>query len=155
MDHAWRVVAAGERWYNPPMKWLGEKPFHSLLLLTEKPDQWPVWTTVPLAVVLAVVAGLVWANATDGPVLGWITALSFYSPGIPSGGLFIMTPVYMALGLPVEGIGLLIALDMIPDMFITTANVTADMTVAVVLGRRNGSTTVEAVASDATTPSIT
>ncbi len=34
-----------------------------------------------------------------------------------------------------EGIGLLIALDMIPDMFITWANVTADMTVAVVLGR--------------------
>jgi Na+/H+-dicarboxylate symporter len=68
-------------------------------------------------------------------IAGALTALSFYSPGIPSGGLFIMTPVYMALGLPVEGIGLLIALDMIPDMFITTANVTADMTVAVVLGR--------------------
>jgi Na+/H+-dicarboxylate symporter len=64
-----------------------------------------------------------------------LAALSFYSPGIPSGGLFIMTPVYMALGLPVEGIGLLIALDMVPDMFITWANVTADMTVAVVLGR--------------------
>jgi Na+/H+-dicarboxylate symporter len=64
-----------------------------------------------------------------------IGALSFYSPGVPSGGLFVMTPVYIALGLPVEGIGLLIALDLIPDMFITTANVTADMTVAVVLGR--------------------
>jgi len=68
-------------------------------------------------------------------IAGALTALSFYSPGIPSGGLFIMTPVYIALGLPVEGIGLLIALDMIPDMFITVANVTADMTVAVVLGR--------------------
>lgn len=64
-----------------------------------------------------------------------IAALSFYSPGVPSGGLFIMTPIYMALNLPVEGIGLLIALDLIPDMFITTANVTADMTVAVLLGR--------------------
>jgi Na+/H+-dicarboxylate symporter len=63
-----------------------------------------------------------------------IAALSFYSPGVPSGGLFVMTPVYLALQLPVEGIGLLIALDLIPDMFITTANVTADMTVAVVLG---------------------
>jgi Na+/H+-dicarboxylate symporter len=63
-----------------------------------------------------------------------IAALSFYSPGVPSGGLFVMTPVYVALQLPVEGIGLLIALDLIPDMFITTANVTADMAVAVVLG---------------------
>lgn len=64
-----------------------------------------------------------------------IGLLSFYSPGIPSGGLFVMTPVYLSLGLPVEGIGILIALDMIPDMFITTANVTADMTAAVVLSR--------------------
>jgi Na+/H+-dicarboxylate symporter len=65
-----------------------------------------------------------------------VAALSFYSPGVPSGGLFIMTPIYIALGLPVEGIGLLIALDLIPDMFITTANVTADMSVAVILGKR-------------------
>jgi Na+/H+-dicarboxylate symporter len=46
-----------------------------------------------------------------------------------------MAPIYMAFNLPIEGIGLLIALDLIPDMFITTANVTADMTVAVVLSR--------------------
>ena len=53
--------------------------------------------------------------------------LSFYSPGIPSGGLLIMTPVYLALSLPVEGIGLLIAIDLIVDMFITAANVTANL----------------------------
>ena len=69
-------------------------------------------------------------------IVGAVSALSFYSPGVPSGGLFIMTPIYIALGLPVEGIGLLIALDLIPDMFITTANVTADMSVAVILTRR-------------------
>lgn len=59
--------------------------------------------------------------------------LSFYSPGIPSGGLLIMTPVYLALGLPVEGIGLLIAIDLVVDMFITAANVTANMAVAMTL----------------------
>lgn len=64
-----------------------------------------------------------------------IGLLSFYSPGIPSGGLLIMTPVYISLGLPVEGIGILIALDLIIDMFITMANVSADVTVAVVLSR--------------------
>jgi len=32
-----------------------------------------------------------------------------------------------------EGIGILIALDIVPDMFITTANVTADLAVAAVL----------------------
>ena len=64
-----------------------------------------------------------------------VAALSFYSPGIPSGGLFVLTPIYMALNLPVEGVGLLIALDMIPDMFITTANVTGNMSVAVLVSR--------------------
>ena len=64
-----------------------------------------------------------------------IGLLSFYSPGIPSGGLLIMTPVYLSLGLPVEGIGILIALDLIVDMFITMANVSADVVAAVVLTR--------------------
>jgi len=62
-----------------------------------------------------------------------IGALSFYSPGIPSGGLFVMAPLYQAFGLPLEGIGILIALDIVPDMFITTANVTADLAVATIV----------------------
>ncbi|MCF6288375.1 MAG: dicarboxylate/amino acid:cation symporter [Proteobacteria bacterium] len=64
-----------------------------------------------------------------------ISVLSFYSPGIPSGGLLIMSPVYLTLGLPVEGIGLLIAVDLIIDMFITASNVTANITAAAVLSR--------------------
>ena len=67
-----------------------------------------------------------------------VVALSFYSPGIPSGGLFVLTPIYIALNLPVEGVGILIALDMIPDMFITTANVTGNMSVAVLVSRWGG-----------------
>jgi len=63
--------------------------------------------------------------------------LSFYSPGIPSGGLLIMAPVYISLGLPVEGIGILIALDLIVDMFLTAANVTANVTVAAILTRKD------------------
>ena len=62
-------------------------------------------------------------------------ALSFYSPGIPSGGLFVMAPLYQAFGLPIEGIGILIALDVIPDMFITMSNVTADLAVAAVASK--------------------
>lgn len=64
-----------------------------------------------------------------------IGVLSFYSPGIPSGGLLVMTPVYMSLGLPVEGIGILIALDLVVDMFITLGNVSADVSAAVILTR--------------------
>jgi Na+/H+-dicarboxylate symporter len=68
-------------------------------------------------------------------IAGAIGLLSFYSPGIPSGGLLIMTPLYVSLNLPVEGIGILIALDLIVDMFITPANVTANLTVAAMLTR--------------------
>lgn len=64
-----------------------------------------------------------------------ISVLSFYSPGIPSGGLLIIAPVYLTLGLPVEGIGLLIAVDLIIDMFITASNVTANITAAAFLSR--------------------
>jgi Na+/H+-dicarboxylate symporter len=67
---------------------------------------------------------------------GFIGVLSFYSPGIPSGGLFVMAPLYQAFGLPVEGIGILIALDLIPDMYLTVANVTGDMAVAALIGGR-------------------
>jgi proton glutamate symport protein len=58
-------------------------------------------------------------------------ALSFSNPGIPSGGLFVVTaPVMMSAGLPLDGIGLLIAADSIPDIFATVVNVTGDMGVA-------------------------
>lgn len=64
-----------------------------------------------------------------------IGLFSFYSPAIPSGGLLIMAPVYVSLGLPVEGIGILIAIDLIVDMFITAANVSANVTAAAILSR--------------------
>ena len=63
-------------------------------------------------------------------------ALSFSAPGIPSGGLVILAPVFASIGLPVEGIGILIALDVFPDAARSVLNVTADLTVATVLSRR-------------------
>jgi len=68
-------------------------------------------------------------------ITGAVAALSFYSPGLPSSGLLIMAPIYIAFNLPMEGIGLLIALDVVVDMFITAANVTANVTVAVLIAR--------------------
>ena len=65
-----------------------------------------------------------------------IGLFSFYSPAIPSGGLLIITPVYISIGLPVEGIGILIAIDLVVDMFITAANVTANVTVATIISKK-------------------
>ena len=69
------------------------------------------------------------AGAAAGVVIGATT------PGVPSAGLMLQAPLYSALGLPVEGLALLIAIDTIPDMFKTLFNVTADMVVAVILSR--------------------
>lgn len=62
--------------------------------------------------------------------------LNFSTPGIPSGGMLLQLPVYAAIGLPPEGIGILIALDTVPDMFKTALNVTADMATAVLVTPR-------------------
>ncbi len=61
--------------------------------------------------------------------------LSYSVPGIPSGSLFLLAPVLVSLGLPAEGVGILIAVDAIPDLFKTTVNVTGHMTVVTALGR--------------------
>jgi Na+/H+-dicarboxylate symporter len=63
------------------------------------------------------------------------TLLSFSIPGIPAGSIIAMVPVLIAAKLPVEGVGILIGVDTIPDMFRTTTNVTGTMTVASLLGR--------------------
>lgn len=73
-----------------------------------------------------------------GSLAAFLAVLSFYSPGIPSGGLFVMAPIYQAFGLPLEGIGILIALDLVPDMFLTTANVTGNMAVAAMVAGAGG-----------------
>lgn len=62
--------------------------------------------------------------------------LSFSVPGIPAGSIFIMAPVLLTAGVPVEGLGILLGVDTIPDMFRTTANVTGHAAAASVLARR-------------------
>ena len=61
---------------------------------------------------------------------------SFAVPGVPGGSIIAMVPVLAAANLPIEGIGILLAVDTIPDMFRTTANVTGSMTVAAVVRQR-------------------
>jgi len=61
--------------------------------------------------------------------------MSFSVPGIPSGGLFIIAPAFITAGLPIEGVGILIALDSIPDIFKTCVNVTGHMTATVLVAR--------------------
>ncbi len=53
-------------------------------------------------------------------------------PGIPGGSIIAIVPVLTAANLPLDGIGLLLAVDAVPDMFRTTANVTGAMTLTAI-----------------------
>lgn len=64
-------------------------------------------------------------------------ATSFSIPGIPGGSIIAMVPVLAAVGLPMEGLGILLGVDTIPDIFRTTANVTGQLAAAVIVDRPN------------------
>jgi Na+/H+-dicarboxylate symporters len=63
------------------------------------------------------------------------TLVSFSVPAIPAGSILVMVPVMMAAGVPIAGIGLLLGIDTIPDMFRTTLNVTGSMAAATMVAR--------------------
>ena len=56
--------------------------------------------------------------------------LAFAAPGIPRGAFIMLTPLFLAIGLPAEGIGVLIAVDAIPDTFATVLNTTGNLAAA-------------------------
>ena len=62
-----------------------------------------------------------------------VVLASFAVPGIPGGSIIAMVPVLAAANLPLEGVGILLAVDTIPDMFRTTANLTGAMTLTAIL----------------------
>jgi Na+/H+-dicarboxylate symporter len=66
-----------------------------------------------------------------------VTALlaSIGAAGIPMAGLVMLTVILTAAGLPLEGIGLIIAVDMVLDMTRTAVNVWSDSCGAVTIAR--------------------
>ena len=66
------------------------------------------------------------------------TLASIGAAGIPSAGLVTMVVVLRAVNLPLEGIGLLLAVDRLLDMCRTTVNVFGDSCGAVIIARLEG-----------------
>lgn len=62
------------------------------------------------------------------------------SAGIPMAGLVMMTIVLTAVNLPLEGVGLILAVDRILDMSRTTVNVWGDTCAAVIVAKSEGET---------------
>ncbi len=75
-------------------------------------------------------------------VLIVVTALlaSIGAAGIPMAGLIMITIILTVVGLPLEGVGLILAVDRILDMFRTATNVWSDSCGAVIIARSEGET---------------
>jgi proton glutamate symport protein len=66
--------------------------------------------------------------------------LGFAAPGVPRGAFLMLAPLFLAIGLPLEGIGILIAVDAIPDLFATVNNATGDLAATALVARFSPST---------------
>jgi len=58
--------------------------------------------------------------------------------GYPGGSLIVMTLVLSSIGVPTEGIALLVGVDRILDMFRTTINITSDVAITAFIDRSEG-----------------
>ncbi|MCU0292206.1 MAG: dicarboxylate/amino acid:cation symporter [Thermoanaerobaculaceae bacterium] len=73
---------------------------------------------------------------TSAIFLVTLTFLSFSGVGIPGGGSgFDTLPAFVAAGIPIEGLVLVVAVDTIPDIAKTVINVTGHMSVATLVTR--------------------
>jgi hypothetical protein len=75
------------------------------------------------------------------------TVSSIGTPGIPSGGMAVLTLVLVSVGIPAEGIAMIIAMDRPLDMLITAVNVSGDAMAACVVSRGERSESAETVIS--------
>ena len=92
------------------------------------------WCVAPLF--LARLYGVDLGAADVATLLLTAVLTSFSTPGVPQGGYLLLAPTLVSVGLPAEGVGILIALDAIPDRFATLLNVTGDLTAATVVARQ-------------------
>ena len=66
------------------------------------------------------------------------TMASIGTAGVPGAGLIILALVLEQVGLPVEGIAMIIGVDRLLDMVRTAVNVTGDATVSLIVGEKEG-----------------
>jgi Na+/H+-dicarboxylate symporter len=95
------------------------------------PITWLVGTLL-----LAKLYGVALGTTALATLAATAVALSLTIPAVPHGAQLLLAPLLVTYGIPVEGVGLLIAVDTIPDLFGTMTNVTGDMVVAAVVARR-------------------
>lgn len=81
------------------------------------------------------------AYGVDLGITGYLTVIlmsvlaSVGTAGVPGVGLIMLSMVFAQVGLPVEGIGLILGVDRLLDMIRTAVNVTGDAAVSVIVAK--------------------
>lgn len=73
-----------------------------------------------------------------GTVIIMATMASIGSAGVPSAGLVMLQGVLLQVGLPVEGIGIILGIDRLLDMTRTAVNITGDCVVTCIVAKSQG-----------------
>ncbi len=87
----------------------------------------------------AAIVFLAWLYNVPIPAVGVAGAVlatllvSFTVPSVPSASVITLAPALGTIGIPLDGLGILLGVDRIPDMFRTAVNVTGHMTACVVM----------------------
>jgi len=63
---------------------------------------------------------------------------SIGAAGIPSGSIIFMGMVLSSVGLPIEGIGIILGIDRLLDMVRTTINITGDSAITLIVDKSEG-----------------
>ena len=76
-------------------------------------------------------------------VIGMAVLASIGTAGVPGVGLIMLAMVFNQVGLPIEGIALIMGVDRLLDMMRTAVNVTGDATVTTIVARSENSISME------------
>lgn len=87
------------------------------------------------AIFIAQVYGIELSIGQQMLIVLMTTLSSVGAPGIPGGGIVMFITVMQAVGLPMEGLAMILAVDRVLDMVRTVVNVTGDAVVAAVIDR--------------------
>lgn len=105
-----------------------------LAVSTFKPGSAIAWPIITLFV--ATLYGIHLSPAQIILIAAYVVLMNPTVPGIPNGGFIVIAPLFTAVGLPLEALAITLAVAPLTDRPNTLVNVTADMAVAAVLGRK-------------------
>ncbi len=92
------------------------------------------------AIFIAQLYGIELTVLEQGIVVLTSLLASIGAAAVPMAGLVMLTIILNAIGLPLEGVGVVMAVDRVLDMFRTTTNVISDSCGAVIIARSEGET---------------